>query len=92
MGTVIAISLARAGIQVNILENNKTELTRGLEQIQASYSSSVSKSRLSSKQANQQLNSIQGTCIASKLSESDLIIEAAFDSMEVNKNVFQDLD
>ena len=92
MGTGIAISLARAGIQVNILENNKTALTRGLEQIQASYSSSVSKSRLSSKQANQQLNSIQGTCIASKLSESDLIIEAAFESMEVKKNVFRHLD
>ena len=92
MGGGIAMSFADAGIPVIVLESEETALDRGLERIRGLYESSVKKGRLAKEDRDARLARLQGTLEASELSDADIVVEAAFESMEVKKDVFRRLD
>ena len=92
MGGGIAMSFADAGIPVIVLESEEMSLDRGLERIRGLYESSVKKGRLAKEDRDARLARLQGTLEASELSDADIVVEAAFESMEVKKDVFRRLD
>jgi 3-hydroxyacyl-CoA dehydrogenase len=92
MGTGIAMSVADAGISVTIVELSADALERGLARIADSYASAVARGRLSQIVADARISAIRGTTSYADLSQCDLIIEAAFETMEVKRSVFAALD
>ena len=92
MGAGIAMSFADAGIPVIVLESEEAALDRGLAKIRGLYESSVTKGRISKEDMAARLGRLQGTLEASELSDADIVIEAAFESMDVKKEVFRRLD
>lgn len=92
MGGGIAMCLANAGFAVKLVETSEENLERGLKAIQTRYEDMVSKKRLNPAQRDTRIALIKGTCDYQDLANSDLIIEAAFESMAVKKEIFTALD
>lgn len=92
MGGGIAMSLANAGIPVVLLEQSDAALKKGWETIQHNYAGNVKRGRFTESQVQQRLLLIQRTTRYEDLSDSDLIIEAAFEDMAVKKEIFTRLD
>lgn len=92
MGTGIAINIADGGLPVTLLEINAEALERGLERIAKNYAGNVKKGRMSEAAASATKDLITGTTDYDDLGACDLIIEAAFESMAVKKDIFGALD
>ncbi|MFT6949244.1 MAG: 3-hydroxyacyl-CoA dehydrogenase [Paraglaciecola sp.] len=92
MGGGIAMCFANAGFGVILVETSTENLERGLTAIQTRYEDMVSKKRLKPSQRDTRVALIKGTCEYQDLANSDLIIEAAFESMAVKKDIFTALD
>jgi len=92
MGCGIAMCFASAGIEVRLLELNAENLQRGLDLIADRYAQAVATNRIDAATREQCLARIQGTCLYQDLSEVDLVIEAAFENLQVKKEIFAELD
>jgi 3-hydroxyacyl-CoA dehydrogenase len=92
MGGGIAMCFANVGIPVTVVEGDASALERGLEKIRGLYESSMSKGRLSRDDFDKRMALLSGTTDFSRLSQSDIVIEAVFEEMLVKKNVFRKLD
>ena len=92
MGQGIALCFADAGRSVTILERSEANLEKGLAAIQQQYQKQVAKGRLSEVEAATRYENIRGTCRYDTLSDIDLVIEAAFETMDVKKSIFSELD
>ena len=92
MGGGIAICFANAGMPVWILDSTQEALSRGLEAIGKTYDAMVKRGRLNPAQREQRMAMIQGTLDYSDLAQSDVIIEAVFEDLELKKSVFRTLD
>lgn len=92
MGGGIAMSFANAGIPVRLLEVSDEALERGLKLIARNYSITVSKGKLSEADAAARQNLITGTTDYQDFADLDLVIEAVFESMDVKRQVFGQLD
>ncbi|MEM7570587.1 MAG: 3-hydroxyacyl-CoA dehydrogenase NAD-binding domain-containing protein [Pseudomonadota bacterium] len=92
MGTGIAISLADGGYDVTLLEIAQEALDRGLGRITKTYQGNVAKGRMSESKAKETAERITGTTTYADLGDCDLIIEAAFESLQVKKDIFAALD
>jgi len=91
MGVGIAMDIANHGIPVQMVEVSKEAVDRGLTRITSSYQSLVSKGRLTAEQAAKRINLIKGATDYAVLAQCDLIIEAAFEALEVKKEIFSKL-
>lgn len=92
MGCGIAICFASAGLNVCLLEINPDNLQHGLEVIRKRYQESVNRGRIDQAAMDNCISRIDGTCNYADLAEVDLVIEAAFESMQVKKAIFAELD
>jgi len=92
MGGGIAMNFIGAGIPVILLDMSQENLDRGLGVIRKNYDVSVSRGRFSQQQVDHFMSLITGTLSYDDLSDVDLVIEAVFESMEVKKSVFGELD
>ena len=92
MGSGIAMCFANAGIPVIVTESKQDMLDRGMEMIRKNYTSTVSKGRMSGDEAEARLALIKPTLEFERVSEADVVIEAAFEDMELKKKIFRDLD
>ncbi len=92
MGGGIAMNFVNAGIPVTILEMNDEALRRGLGIIRKNYETTAKKGRMSLAQVNQCMALLQGTTNQDQMADSDLVIEAVFENMEVKKKVFSSLN
>lgn len=92
MGTGIAINIADAGLPVTLLELAEEQLSRGLARVAESYTSSAERGRTDQETARRRIALVDGTTRYSDLSSCDLIIEAAFESMPVKREIFSALD
>lgn len=92
MGSGIAMCFANAGINVRLLEASPDRLEFGLNALKDRYQQMVDRKRITPEQKHTYLNNILGTCDYSSLSDVDLVVEAAFESMEVKKDIFSKLD
>jgi 3-hydroxyacyl-CoA dehydrogenase len=92
MGGGIAMNFLSIGIPVTIVERDQVSLERGLAAIRRNYERGVSRGRLAAEDAERALALLTPSLGIDDLADSDLIIEAVFESMAVKKDVFRKLD
>lgn len=92
MGTGITIALLSANIPVVLIETNPQSLERSVGNIEKTFAGMVEKKRMSAEQAAQCATLLRPSTDMGDLRDADLIIEAVFESMDVKRSVFQQLD
>jgi len=92
MGGGIAMCFAKAGIAVKLLEMSQDNLTRGISAIKDRYTQALKRGLMSEQQLAQCMALIEGTCDYKDLANVDLVVEAAFETMAVKKEIFSTLD
>jgi 3-hydroxyacyl-CoA dehydrogenase len=92
MGGGIAMACANAGISVRLKEVEQAALDRGLATIRKNYENSVKKGRFSQEVMDQRMALIHPQLTYDGFDQADLIIEAAFESMELKKRIFAEID
>ncbi len=92
MGGGIAMSLVSAGIPVTLIEVKREALERGVETIRKKYSATVAKGRLELEEMNRRMAIITPTLKLEDAKNADIVIEAAFEKMDVKKDLFKKLD
>jgi len=92
MGGGIAMCFAKAGIAVKLLEMSQENLTRGINAIEERYTQALKRGLMSEQQLAQCMALIEGTCEYKDLANVDLVVEAAFETMAVKKEIFSMLD
>ena len=92
MGGGIAMNFANVGIPVTILEVEQAALDRGLGVVRKNYERSAAKGKLTAEQVEGLMGQFTGTLSYDDLSDCDLIIEAVFETMDIKKKVFTELD
>jgi 3-hydroxyacyl-CoA dehydrogenase len=92
MGGGIAMAYANAGIPVKVLEVDQETLERGLKGIRSNYLASVKKGRLTQEKAEGLLSLIEPALSYDALGDVDIVVEAVFESMDLKKTVFAELD
>jgi 3-hydroxyacyl-CoA dehydrogenase len=92
MGGGIAMVFANAGIPVLLKEVDQPALDQGFARIRKNYASSVQRGRLTQQFVDERLALITPTLRYDNLADSDMVVEAVFEGMELKKQVFQDLD
>ncbi|MGV2895159.1 3-hydroxyacyl-CoA dehydrogenase NAD-binding domain-containing protein [Achromobacter sp. AGC78] len=92
MGGGIAMSLANAGLAVMLVERDAQALERGWAAIRKNYAATASKGKLTAAQVEERLARIRTSLNMSDLRDADLVIEAAFEDMDVKRQIFTALD
>lgn len=92
MGGGIAMNFANAGIPVTIAEVKQEALDKGLAVIRKNYENTAKKGRITQAQVEERMNLISGTLTYEDFSDADLVIEAVFESMDLKKKIFGQLD
>jgi 3-hydroxyacyl-CoA dehydrogenase len=92
MGGGISMSIINAGLPVVLLETKQDALDRGLANIRRNYQGALRKGTLTEASLAQRLALITPTLDYALLHDVDLVIEAVFESMDVKRQVFENLD
>ena len=92
MGGGITMSFINAGLPVTLLETTQEALDRGLANIRRNYHGALRKGSLTEASLEQRLTLITPTLQYELLRDVDLVIEAAFEDLEVKRKVFERLD
>ena len=92
MGGGIAMSFANAGIPVTIVETTEAALARGLDTIAKNYRNTVARGGISQDEMDRRLGRLTGTLDWNAVAEADIVVEAAFEEMEIKRKIFGDLD
>jgi 3-hydroxyacyl-CoA dehydrogenase len=92
MGAGIAMCFANAGIPVTVIETSEELLARGLDRIVKTYASSVQRGSLSAEDEAHRLALVAGQVGLEAAADADLVVEAAFEDMDVKRQIFGTLD
>src|SRR5262249_22776181 len=92
MGGGIAMAFANIGVPVRLKEISQEALDRGMATVQKNYQNSVQKGRFSQEVMDQRLALITPQLTYDGFDQADLIIEAAFESMDLKKQIYGELD
>jgi 3-hydroxyacyl-CoA dehydrogenase len=92
MGGGIAICFANAGMPVSVLDSSQEALDRGFGVIAKTYDSMVKRGRLTPQDKTKRLALIRGTLNYSDLAAADVVIEAVFESLDLKRKIFKELD
>lgn len=92
MGGGIAMNFLNAGIPVTIVETKQEALDRGLGIIRRNYAATAAKGKMKPEDVEGRMALLTGTLALEDLADSDLIIEAVFENLDVKKQVFARLD
>ncbi len=92
MGGGIAMSFAKAGIPVTLIESSPEGLQRGLDTIAKNYRISASRGAMAPEDVDKRLALMTGTTDLAAVADADLVIEAVFEDMELKKEIFSRLD
>jgi 3-hydroxyacyl-CoA dehydrogenase len=92
MGGGIAMCFANAGLPVTVVEMSSESLTRGLDTVARNYRSTAARGGLKPEEAERRIGLIAGTTDMAAIAEADIVIEAAFETMDVKRQVFAALD
>ncbi len=92
MGGGIAMCFANAGIPAVLVDTAQEGLDRGVAAIRRNYEATARKGRLTAAQVEERMALIHPTLSYDDLADADLVVEAAFESMEVKQTIFRKLD
>ncbi|WP_426561735.1 3-hydroxyacyl-CoA dehydrogenase family protein [Angustibacter sp. McL0619] len=92
MGSGIAQVSAQAGHQVVLRDVTQEALDRGRSAIETSYARFVAKDRMTQQDADDALARISTTTELDAAADSDFVVEAVFESLDVKTALFADLD
>jgi 3-hydroxybutyryl-CoA dehydrogenase len=92
MGSGIAESAARAGLDVKLHEPDPAPLERSRGRIEASVERAVAGDKLTAEEAVALVERIEWTTDPEPLADADVVVEAVVEDAEVKGRVFQDLD
>ena len=92
MGGGIAMAFADFGFDVKILDATQEALDRGMERIRSNYATSVKRGSLADEEMQRRLARIHPVGDYSDIADSDVVIEAVFERMDVKKPIFEKLD
>jgi len=92
MGRGIAMAFANAGIPVKLADVSRQALDASLESIRRTYESSAAHGSLDPVALDARLALITPAHALADVGEADIVVEAAFEEMEVKKTVFGALD
>lgn len=92
MGSGIAQVCAQAGLRVTVAEANGDLLEKGLQSIERFLARSIEKGKISGEQREAAMSLISGTTDIAALADSELVIEAVTEKMELKRKVFAELD
>ena len=92
MGGGIAMCFAQSGFRVTLVDQDEEGLARGLSTIKKNYEISIKRGRLSADQVEGFLSNLEPTSNWQQLQNTDLVIEAVFENLELKQSVFQKLD
>jgi 3-hydroxyacyl-CoA dehydrogenase len=92
MGGGIVMCFANAGIPVTAIETSQEALDRGLDTIEKNYQGMVDRGRIDAAEMDRRLGLISTSLDYSGAGDADLIIEAAFEDLELKKDIFAKLD
>ncbi len=92
MGGGIAMNFLNVGLPVTIVETKQEALDRGIATIRKNYENSAKKGRFSMEEVEKRMGLLTGSLEMEALADSDLVIEAVFENMDVKKQVFSKLD
>ncbi|MBI2247925.1 MAG: 3-hydroxybutyryl-CoA dehydrogenase [Armatimonadetes bacterium] len=92
MGSGIVEVCARGGYQVAVREVNDDLLKKGLSRVEGSMQRGLQRGKLTEADAEAARGRIRGTTNLRDLAQSDLIIEAVVEQMDLKQQVFGELD
>jgi 3-hydroxyacyl-CoA dehydrogenase len=92
MGRGIAISLADSGLPVTVVETGQEALDAGMAELAKLYEAMVARGRIDAATKDERLGRISGAIDYGALGDADLVIEAAFEDLEVKKDIFRALE
>ena len=92
MGGGIAMNFANAGIPAIILDVSEAVLQRGIAVVRENYENTLKRGRLSKSDMVDRMELISGTTDYNAIAESDLVIEAVFEDIDLKKKVFKKID
>ncbi|MEI5909052.1 3-hydroxybutyryl-CoA dehydrogenase [Bacillus spongiae] len=92
MGSGIAQVCAQAGFEVKLNDLKEEYIERGMAVITKNLTRSVDKGRLSQEEKTKILSYITPSSSLEDASDVDIVIEAAIESMDIKKEIFQKLD
>jgi 3-hydroxybutyryl-CoA dehydrogenase len=93
MGNGIAHVFALNGLQVNLIDINQNALDKALVTINKNLDRQVSKEQITEEQKAATLKNLSlHTNLEKAVSQSDLVVEAATENIEIKLNLFRELD
>jgi len=92
MGAAIAYTLLSVGIRVSIIETDIDGIDRACANVERIIQASLKRGIISKTQAKERVDSFTATADYAVGNQADLAIEAAYESMDVKKHVFQALE
>ncbi|MFT9497549.1 3-hydroxybutyryl-CoA dehydrogenase [Anaerosolibacter sp.] len=92
MGSGITQVLAEAGYEVIMRDINENFVEKGLKTITKNLEKNVQKGKMTEEDKHKLLGRITGTTDLNLISETDIVIEAAVENMELKKKIFAELD
>ena len=92
MGGGIAMNFLNAGLPVTLVETKQEALDRGLATIRRNYENTAKRGRLTMTDVEKRMGLLKGSLSLDDLADSDLVIEAVFENMDLKKDIFGKLD
>ena len=92
MGGGITMAYVNAGIPVVLKEASQDLLDKGLASIRGNYAKSVQRGRFTQQQVDDRMAMITPTLDYEAIESADIVVEAVFESMDLKKQVFAELD
>lgn len=92
MGGGIAMNFLNAGIPVRIVEAKAEALERGLATIRRNYEGTARKGRISATDVETRMGLLAPGLDFEALADCDLVIEAAFENLDLKREIFGRLD
>lgn len=91
MGTGIAMAFASTGTRVTIIETDTEAAKRAVERIAGQYDQSLKRGRITEAARADIMSRINSAVSYDALAEADLVIEAAFEEMDIKRQIFEAL-
>lgn len=92
MGSGIAIALLQANVPVALYERDPAALERGCARIREVFEANAKSGRMTQAAADRALGALTPVEDMRQLAQADLVIEAAYEEMNVKREIFASLD